>query len=86
MKKLKLIFPGLLVLLAVNLCRADDTNDLPQWLTRPLSLADALNTALIQNATILKATNAGARYSFPGLTPRAAPDLGHGHRDYPDDL
>src|ERR1035438_5176263 len=27
------------------------------WLTRPLSLADALNTALTQNATILKAQN-----------------------------
>jgi outer membrane protein TolC len=34
---------------------AADTNTL--WLTRPLSLADALNTALLQNATILKAQN-----------------------------
>ena len=34
---------------------AADTNAL--WLTRPLSLADALNTALLQNATILKAQN-----------------------------
>ncbi len=33
---------------------AADTNT-PAWLTRPLSLADALNTALAQNATILKA-------------------------------
>jgi outer membrane protein len=33
---------------------AADTNT-PAWLTRPLSLADALNTALLQNATILKA-------------------------------
>jgi outer membrane protein len=33
------------------------TNQLPDWITRPLSLADALNTALQQNATILKAQN-----------------------------
>lgn len=31
------------------------TNGLPAWLTRPLSLADALNTALQQNANILEA-------------------------------
>src|ERR1022692_1083420 len=35
---------------------AADTNT-AAWLTRPLSLADALNTALTQNATILKAKN-----------------------------
>ncbi len=35
---------------------AADTNSLA-WSTRPLSLADALNTALAQNATILKAQN-----------------------------
>ncbi len=35
---------------------AADTNSLA-WLTRPLSLADALNTALTQNATVLKAQN-----------------------------
>ena len=35
---------------------ADDTNS-AAWLTRPLSLADALNTALNQNATILEARN-----------------------------
>ena len=29
----------------------------PSWLSRPLTLADALNTALSQNATILKAQN-----------------------------
>jgi TolC family type I secretion outer membrane protein len=34
---------------------AADTNT--AWLTRPLSLGDALNTALAQNATILKAQN-----------------------------
>ena len=32
-------------------------NNSPGWLARPLSLADALNTALSQNATILKAKN-----------------------------
>ena len=35
---------------------AADTNA-PSWLARPLSLADALNTALAQNATIRKAQN-----------------------------
>ena len=35
---------------------AADTNTVA-WLTRPFSLADALNTALLQNATILKAQN-----------------------------
>lgn len=36
---------------------AVDTRELPAWLTRPLSLSDALNTALLQNGTILKAKN-----------------------------
>ena len=44
------------VLLTVNSSHAAETN-LPAWLTRPLSLPDALNTALLQNATILKAKN-----------------------------
>ena len=35
---------------------AADTNA-PDWLTRPLALADCLNIALAQNATILKAKN-----------------------------
>jgi len=35
---------------------AADTNS-ASWLTRPLSLADALNTALAQNATIMEAQN-----------------------------
>jgi len=35
---------------------ATDTNA-AAWLTRPLSLADALNTALLRNAAILKAQN-----------------------------
>jgi outer membrane protein len=34
---------------------AQDTNSAPPWLTQPLSLADALNIALTQNPTILKA-------------------------------
>ncbi len=33
------------------------TNSSPDWLTRPLSLADCLNIAIAQNATILKAKN-----------------------------
>jgi outer membrane protein len=33
------------------------TNNFPSWITRPLPLADALNVALQQNATILKAKN-----------------------------
>ncbi|HVU07452.1 MAG TPA: TolC family protein [Verrucomicrobiae bacterium] len=33
---------------------AQNTNNLPDWLTRPLSLTDCLNLALQQNATILK--------------------------------
>ena len=36
--------------------RAGDTNS-TGWLTRPLSLTDALNTALLQNTSILKAKN-----------------------------
>jgi outer membrane protein TolC len=36
---------------------APAATNLPSWITRPLSLADALNTALIQNASILKANN-----------------------------
>jgi outer membrane protein TolC len=53
MKKLTLLPLFLGFTLAVA---AADTNT-PTWLTRPLSLADALNTALTQNATILKAKN-----------------------------
>ena len=39
----------------MNAVSGTDTNNLPQWLTRPLSLADALTTALEQNAAILEA-------------------------------
>ena len=52
MKKLTLLSLFLGSTLAVM---AADTNI--AWLTRPLSLADALNTALLQNAAILKAQN-----------------------------
>jgi outer membrane protein len=53
MKKLTLF--SLLAVLAFTVSAAE-TNP-PAWLSRPLSLADALNTALAQNATILKAKN-----------------------------
>jgi outer membrane protein TolC len=52
MKKLTLLS---LVLGFTFAVKAVDTNT--AWLTRPLSLADALNTALLQNAAILKAQN-----------------------------
>jgi len=53
MKKLTLF--SLLVAFTFTVS-ADETNALA-WLARPLSLADALNIALAQNATILKAQN-----------------------------
>jgi TolC family type I secretion outer membrane protein len=53
MKKLTLFSVLLASVLAVS---AAETNT-PAWLSRPLSLADTLNTALAQNATILKAKN-----------------------------
>jgi len=53
MKKLTLFS---LLLGFTFMATASGTNA-PAWLTRPLSLADALNTALAQNATILKANN-----------------------------
>jgi outer membrane protein len=53
MKKLTLF--SLLAVLAFAVSAAE-TNP-PSWLSRPLSLADTLNTALAQNATILKAKN-----------------------------
>ncbi len=53
MKKLTTLSLLLGFALAVT---ADDTNT-PAWLSRPLSLADTLNIALAQNATILKAKN-----------------------------
>ncbi len=56
MKTLRIILTAGLILGGVQLATADDTN-VPAWLSRPLSLADAMNTALQQNATILKAQN-----------------------------
>jgi outer membrane protein len=57
MKKLNsLLLPAILVLGAVNFCAGADTNS-AAWLTRPLSIADALNTALEQNATLREAQN-----------------------------
>ena len=53
MKKLTLFL--LLAAVAFGVSAAE-TNT-PAWLSRPLALADALNTALVQNATILKAKN-----------------------------
>ena len=49
MKKLTLL--SLLLGFAFTVTTAE--NNKPSWLTRPLSLADALNTALTQNAAIL---------------------------------
>jgi len=53
MKKLTLI--SLLTGLAFAVSAAE--TNAPAWLSRPLSLADALNTALAQNAALLKAKN-----------------------------
>ena len=52
MKKITLIS----LLSALAFAAAAQTN-VPAWLARPLSLADALNVALAQNATLLKAKN-----------------------------
>jgi len=52
MKKLTLL--SLMLGCNLALWAADNS---PGWLARPLSLADALNTALAQNASILKAKN-----------------------------
>jgi len=53
MKKLMLLS----LLLGFTLTAAAAVTNTPAWLSRPLSLADALNTALAQNAAILKAQN-----------------------------
>ena len=53
MKKLTLI--SLLSALAFAVSAAE--TNAPAWLARPLSVADALNVALAQNATLLKAKN-----------------------------
>lgn len=57
MKKLTSLLGVALAGFAANCSFAAENTDtnLPAWLTRPLSLADALNTALEQNATIREA-------------------------------
>ncbi len=56
MKKL-LYCIGLSICFVWNLTAQNTNTSLPGWITRPLSLADCLNIALQQNATILKAKN-----------------------------
>ena len=56
MKKL-LVCIGALVCFAGHITAQNTNTNLPDWVTRPLSLADSLNLALQQNATILKARN-----------------------------
>ncbi|MGC9942319.1 MAG: TolC family protein [Verrucomicrobiota bacterium] len=59
MRKLKIFFAlaGIIFAAAVSTPAQNTDTNLPAWLTRPLSLADALNTALEQNAAILEARN-----------------------------
>jgi outer membrane protein TolC len=63
MKKLNLLLGVALTLFAAHGKLAAQTpppsadTNTPAWLTRPLSLADTLNVALAQNATLLKAKN-----------------------------
>lgn len=40
-----------------TICAQSTSSDLPEWMTRPLSLLDALNLALQQNASVLEAKN-----------------------------
>src|SRR5579863_9643583 len=59
MKKLAILYGMALTGLVTGFdlaAQAEDTNN-PSWLTRPLSMADALNVALEQNATIREAKN-----------------------------
>jgi outer membrane protein len=56
MKTIRIILAAGLALVGMNLAKGAGTNA-PQWLSRPLSLADTMNIALQQNATILKAQN-----------------------------
>ena len=59
MRKLKILFSLALTGMAaiVGSPAQDAGTNIPAWLTRPLSLTDALNTALQQNAAILEARN-----------------------------
>src|ERR1700690_3453839 len=56
MKKLSFC-AGVLICFVWNITAQNTNTSLPGWITRPLSLADCLNIALQQNATILKARN-----------------------------
>ena len=56
MKKLSFC-AGVLICFVWNITAQNTNTSLPGWITRPLSLADCLNIALQQNATILKAKN-----------------------------
>ena len=56
MKKL-LFGAAVFIGFVLNLTAQNTNASLPGWITRPLSLADCLNIALQQNATILKAKN-----------------------------
>ncbi len=56
MKKL-LFGVGALLCCICNMTAQNTNISLPGWITRPVSLADCLNIALRQNATILKAKN-----------------------------
>ena len=49
-----------------------DTNT-PAWLTRPLSLADTLNVALAQNATMVLTVVSGLHYAWAASRRIAAP-------------
>src|SRR5271168_1805108 len=54
----KFCFLALALLVAAMRAGAQSSQtNFPAWLTRPLSLVDALNTALEQNAAILEAKN-----------------------------
>jgi TolC family type I secretion outer membrane protein len=57
MKKITSILSLALLVSSLTAAATQSTNSAPDWLTRPLSLADCLNIALAQNATILKAKN-----------------------------
>jgi outer membrane protein TolC len=48
---------GVFICFGWNITAQNTNTTLPGWITRPLSLADCLNIALQQNATILKAKN-----------------------------
>jgi len=56
MKKLSFC-AGVFICFVWNLTAQNTNTSMPGWITRPLSLADCLNIALQQNATILKAKN-----------------------------